>query len=115
MRRSAPYGSWSSPLTAERIARGALGLSMPRLDGASWFWLEGRPGEAGRQTVVRWRDGVGAEEVTPPGLNVRSRVHEYGGGDYAVRDGLLVHVDAASPGIRVVDLEKRTTEAAASP
>jgi dipeptidyl aminopeptidase/acylaminoacyl peptidase len=53
---------------------------------------------------MRWREGTSPEEVTPSDVNVRSRVYEYGGGDYAVRSGLLVHVDAAAPGIAVLDL-----------
>jgi dipeptidyl aminopeptidase/acylaminoacyl peptidase len=37
--------------------------------------------------------GGPAEELTP-GRNVRSRVHEYGGGDYGARAGLVVGADA---------------------
>jgi dipeptidyl aminopeptidase/acylaminoacyl peptidase len=72
----APYGSWRSPLTADAIASGDVTLSAPELgaDGAVW-WLERRPEEGGRYVLVR--DGA---SVTPGETNVRTRVHEYGGG-----------------------------------
>ncbi len=49
------------------------------------YWLEGRPQEGGRYALVRWRPGQAPEDVTPPDFNVRTRVHEYGGGAYLVR------------------------------
>jgi dipeptidyl aminopeptidase/acylaminoacyl peptidase len=71
------------------------------------YWLEGRPEEGGRQVVVRWRGG-GIEEVTPPTVNVRTRVHEYGGGDYLARDGIVFFVDFADSRIhRIEDGEAR--------
>ena len=47
-------------------------------DGAAW-WLERRPTDEGRTTLVR--DG---EDVTPPGVDVRTLVHEYGGGAWCL-------------------------------
>lgn len=64
--------------------------SDPRVDGAAVYFLESRPDEAGRVVVRRWAPGEDVADVTPPGLNVRTRVHEYGGGAWAVRDGVLV-------------------------
>jgi dipeptidyl aminopeptidase/acylaminoacyl peptidase len=78
---AAAFGSWRSPLGAERLARGAVGLSQPwpARDGGA-YWVEGRPGEGGRSVLVR-RDASGVRsDVTPPGFDVRTRVHEYGGG-----------------------------------
>ena len=54
------------------------------------YWLEGRPQEKGRQAVVRYEPSSpsaserGAVDVTPSDVNVRTRVHEYGGGAYAM-------------------------------
>jgi dipeptidyl aminopeptidase/acylaminoacyl peptidase len=86
--RTAPYGSWRSPITADAIVAGAIGISQLQLDGDEIYWLEGRPSESGRYVLVRSRlDGeVAPEDVTPTGFNVRSRVHEYGGVAYIVRD-----------------------------
>lgn len=86
----APYGTWVSPLGAAAVASASLGLDQVALDGEHVYWLERRPDEGGRHTIVRWRPGAGTEELTPAPLDVRSRVHEYGGGAYTVRDGTLV-------------------------
>jgi dipeptidyl aminopeptidase/acylaminoacyl peptidase len=80
----APYGTWRSPITAARVAAGVRPLAAPRVDGARVRWLEGLPEEGGRVVVVE-RDADGARRVlTPAPFNVRTRVHEYGGGAYAV-------------------------------
>jgi dipeptidyl aminopeptidase/acylaminoacyl peptidase len=88
--RIAPYGSWVSPITADLIVAGSVGLGQPALDGEDVYWVEGRPAEAGRHVLVRRTPDGATRDVTPPPWNVRSRVHEYGGGAYAVRDGLVV-------------------------
>lgn len=101
------HGSWPSLITSERVAAGSLRLSQPRLDEGLVYWLEGRPSEGGRQVVMRARPGgrgSGAggvvEEVTPEHINVRSVVHEYGGGDYCVADGRTYYADLADSCIR---------------
>jgi len=87
--RVAPYGSWRSPITADLIVAGMVGLSQLQLDGDDIYWVEQRPTEGGRYVVVR-RDPDGAtQDVTPAGFNVRTRVHEYGGGAYCVGDGTV--------------------------
>ena len=84
----APYGSWESPITTDLLVGGTIRLYQPWVDGDSIYWVEGRPSEGGRNVIVRLADGL-QEDVTPAGFNVRTRVHEYGGGDYTVRDGIV--------------------------
>jgi dipeptidyl aminopeptidase/acylaminoacyl peptidase len=84
---SAPYGAWPSPLSAARVAAGATPLSSLMLDGTDICWLAGRAAEAGRNTLLR-RHAATVSELTPAPFNVRSRVHEYGGGAYTVADGV---------------------------
>jgi len=80
----APYGSWKSPITSDLIVEGSVGLSQPLFEGNNTYWIEMRPKEAGRNVIVRRNaDGVCAD-VNPPPFNARTRVHEYGGGDYIV-------------------------------
>ena len=80
---TAAYGSWKSPITSEMIAAGTVNLDGPILD-EDIFWLEGRPLEGGRTVLVRRAPDGKATELTPAPFDVRSRVHEYGGGAYAV-------------------------------
>jgi dipeptidyl aminopeptidase/acylaminoacyl peptidase len=98
-RRFTAYGAWPSPLDAGQVAAGSLRLGLPRVDGDDVYWLEGRPTEGGRQVVVRSAPGGAPEDVTPAGWNVRSTVHEYGGGDYLVQGGSLFFVAHREDGI----------------
>jgi dipeptidyl aminopeptidase/acylaminoacyl peptidase len=91
--RIAPYGTWASPLSAAAVAAGGLRLSAVAIDEGHIYWLEGRPQEGGRYALVRRRSDGHIEEVTPPGFNVRSRVHEYGGGAYTVHRGVVYAVN----------------------
>jgi dipeptidyl aminopeptidase/acylaminoacyl peptidase len=86
-RKTAPYGSWKSPITSDLIVAQSIGLSDVRLDNGTIYWLEGRPQEQGRNVVVR--GGEDATDVTPPPFNARTRVHEYGGGSWTVSEGTV--------------------------
>ncbi len=87
--KTASYGSWKSPITSDLIVKESIGLSQVKLDGDDIYWIEMRPSEGGRQVIVRHtRDGQSLD-VTPREFNARTRVHEYGGGDYAVQGGLV--------------------------
>ncbi|HEY4944802.1 MAG TPA: prolyl oligopeptidase family serine peptidase [Candidatus Limnocylindrales bacterium] len=89
----APYGSWPSPVALELVAAGFVRLAEPRWDGAAATWLEGRAEDAGRQTLVRWTREGGVRDVSPAGINVRTRVHEYGGAAYLAAGDLVVVSD----------------------
>jgi dipeptidyl aminopeptidase/acylaminoacyl peptidase len=84
-----PYGAWPSPITAELIASASVGLGQIALDGEDVYWAESRPTEGGRIVVVRRSPDGQTAEVNPPPFNARTRVHEYGGGAFAVADGVL--------------------------
>lgn len=89
-RQVAPYGSWPTPITSELVVRAAVGLGSIAIEGGSIWWSERRPEEGGRTTLLR--DGV---EVLPrasapeQGWNVRTAVHEYGGGAWWVDRGTV--------------------------
>jgi dipeptidyl aminopeptidase/acylaminoacyl peptidase len=91
----APCGTWRSTITSERIACGRGSLGQVALDHGDVYWTEGRPAEAGRVVLVRRAPDGQIMDVTPPGMNVRSRVHEYGGGAFTVGDGTVVFTDFA--------------------
>ena len=87
--KTASYGSWKSPITSDLIAADSIGFSEACLDGEDFYWLESRPAEGGRNVVVRWRPGTGSQDVNPEPFNIRTRVHEYGGGAWTVSNGTL--------------------------
>jgi len=89
MTTSAPYGSWKSPITSDLIVAGSIRLGEIRLEGETVYWSEGRPTEGGRNVVVRRTPDGQTTDLTPAPLNVRTRVHEYGGGAFNVFDGTL--------------------------
>ena len=84
--KTAPYGSWISPITSESLVSGASGLAEVVVDGDNIYWIEGRPQEAGRRVIVRWSPGGETAEINAAPFNARTRVHEYGGGSYTVVD-----------------------------
>ena len=102
-----PYGGWPSPVTAESLVAGAAGISEVIADPVQpWllWWAESRPDEGGRTAVMRC-DLRGGEplEVTPAGSNVRTRVHEYGGGAWWPHDGSLFYVEFGDQRLRRLD------------
>lgn len=90
----AEYGFWKSPITADLVAGKSIRISEPTLDGGEIYWLEGRPAEGGRMALVcRGRNGNARDLLQAPS-SVRTGVHEYGGGAYAVLDGTVYFSDA---------------------
>ncbi|MCW2811896.1 MAG: peptidase prolyl oligopeptidase active site domain protein [Friedmanniella sp.] len=89
---TAPYGSWVSTLSIDDLTSGSTGLGAPTIDDGRLYWLESRADQGGRSSLWR-RDlsGGEAQELTPAPAYLRDRVHEYGGGEYAVAGGELVY------------------------
>ena len=84
----------AGPLPAEWAVGRAPGIAEPRLEGGRLFWLEQRPDERGSSTLMgRGRAGDAAVELTPGTWNLRSRVHDYGGGAYAVAGDQVVFIN----------------------
>lgn len=77
----APYGNWVSPISALDLAGGAHPVHGGAWVGDDVWWLELLPTEGGRAAVCNT-----AGTLLPAPWNVRSRVHEYGGGAWAVTD-----------------------------
>ena len=84
-----PYGTWSSEITAELVAEGSVRLGQIKTEGETVYWVEERPTESGRGVLVRVAKGGHPTGVTPPGFSVKTRAHEYGGGDFLVHDGVV--------------------------
>jgi dipeptidyl aminopeptidase/acylaminoacyl peptidase len=76
-----PYGTWPSEVDADLVAGGAgRSFGATDLSDGRLRWTEGRTFEDGRIVVVEARPDGEPVDVTPPGTNARTRVHEYGGG-----------------------------------
>src|ERR1700729_1180269 len=83
MTKTAAYGTWTSPIGAADVARGAVAVSYPSTAGGEVWWQERRPAEGGRTAIVA-SAGPAAEAgaLLPAHWNARSGVHEYGGRSY---------------------------------
>lgn len=86
---TAPYGSWESPITVDAITAGTVGLSPGAIDNGVHYWAESRASEKGRTSLWCEHPGGTRTELTPDHW-VRTMVHEYGGGAWAVANGVVV-------------------------
>jgi len=91
----APYGSWKSPITSDVIVAETIQLGDITLDNETVNWLEARPSEHGRYVVVRQTPDGSTNDATPAPYNVRTRVHEYGGGAFTVENGSIYFTNFA--------------------
>jgi len=80
---------WEPAISPGQVFAGETGLNELQFDGTNLYWIETRPSEKGRHAIVKMgRDGK-SRDVIPRGFNARTRVHEYGGGSYAVFKGMI--------------------------
>ncbi|MGH2467052.1 MAG: hypothetical protein ACRDGL_04905, partial [Candidatus Limnocylindrales bacterium] len=92
----APYGAWASSITLDDVYCDRRAPSTLRAVRGALWWQESRPSEDGRDVVVRRGPDGAVADASPAGVNVRTMVHEYGGGAWAVGpDDLLVYSDKA--------------------
>ncbi|HZD22410.1 MAG TPA: prolyl oligopeptidase family serine peptidase [Acidimicrobiia bacterium] len=90
-----PYGTWPSPLSAAVVAKRAAapgrlgGIGNLQAAGNRLAWTDLRSTEGGRQALMIWEDGE-PREVTPPGWNTRTQVHEYGGAPFTLTEDLIL-------------------------
>src|SRR5262249_23015094 len=70
------------------VAQSGVRLSNPWTEDGVVWWLEGRAAEGGRVVLVR-RDPDGSRvDAVPDDFNVRTSVHEYGGGAFCIDRGV---------------------------
>ncbi len=89
------FGHWPSPIPAGSVAEGALRFGRVQVCGSAVYWSESRPAEKGRAPVMRWTEEAGVSELFPAPYSARSRVHEYGGGEFLVAEDRLFFVNDA--------------------
>ncbi len=101
-----PYGSWPSIITSQLLTEGKVSISEPQWDQGDLYWLERRPAERGRTTIMCQKPNQTPVELTPHPIDVRSKVHEYGGGSYTVSQGLVVFVAGDDQQVYRIDTEQ---------
>ena len=104
--KAAQCGSWISPITAESIASGAVQFSEIHLHKNTIYWLERRPMEKGRTALMAWSEANGEKEILPKEYNLRTRVHEYGGGALLVDGNRIFFVNDSDQQIYRLEKEK---------
>ncbi|MEA2070024.1 MAG: prolyl oligopeptidase family serine peptidase [Asgard group archaeon] len=88
-----PYGFWKPIITANEVYSESLYLSQIQTYGEDIFWLELRPHENGRVILVKKSPNKEPRDITPKNFSVKSRVHEYGGGAYAIGEEYVFFVN----------------------
>ena len=78
------YGEWPSPISAMHLAQGSSRFGDIKLCSGEIYWLESCNQEKGRMSIFRRKPDGYIENLLAADFNVRSRVHEYGGGAFTV-------------------------------
>ncbi|KAF4577515.1 hypothetical protein EYR40_003055 [Pleurotus pulmonarius] len=83
----APYGTWKSPISADHIVKGSKPIAELLVDPITnkIYHVESRPAEDGRNALVETET---SRDLTGTQWNVRTGVHEYGGGAVTVYGGI---------------------------
>ncbi len=90
------------------LVAGAVSPGEVVIDGDQVWWSESRPNEGGRTVVV-----CGGVDAVSSEVNVRTLVHEYGGGAWWAFDGTLIYSDHADQ--RLYRLDKGGSPTAITP
>ena len=96
-----PFGRWPSPLNTADVARSNIKYGEPKLAGRHVFWPQSLPHEGGRTTLMccdlntNESPTLNARTLLGAPWDVRSKVHEYGGGAFAVNAQSIFFVNSA--------------------
>lgn len=99
----ATFGSWLSPITADLVVTGTVRLKTPICDQGNVYWNEMRPNEGGRNVIVKMLPTGEKLDVFSAPFNARTRVHEYGGGEFLVSNGVVYFSNFSDQRIYKVD------------
>ncbi|OSD00963.1 alpha/beta-hydrolase [Trametes coccinea BRFM310] len=88
MTKTAPYGTWTSPITTDVVLKSGGKVDELFVDPitSTIYHVEQRPDEGGRMVIVNTEKG---HDVVGKEWNVRSAVHEYGGAPAVAHDGVI--------------------------
>ncbi|KIK54773.1 hypothetical protein GYMLUDRAFT_264477 [Collybiopsis luxurians FD-317 M1] len=110
----APYGTWKSPIIAERVSGSSTSIDDIIVDAVTSvvYHLEGRPADKGRCVLVESLTGC---EIVPKDVNVRSGVHEYGGAAAIVHDGVAYYSNFADNRVYKIGVKEGSQPEAVTP
>jgi dipeptidyl aminopeptidase/acylaminoacyl peptidase len=100
----APYGAWTSPVTAESLTANKVDLTDLRVVDSQLFWTESDPSQGGRLILMGEDGRGGVRALTAASMNVRTRVHEYGGGPFLVSGNRIFFVNFADQRLHVQEI-----------
>lgn len=104
------YGAWTSPIDGEYLAKASKSSNELFASQGHLYFSESRANEGGRSAIMRLEIGSDKPvEVTSPETNVRTRVHEYGGGAWSVTDGVIYYSDDSDGRLRKLDTDGNVT------
>ncbi len=86
-------GTWKSNIDSTLVVNGSPRISDLVLSQSGSYWLESVASEKGRTSIFRHFQGK-TENILAEGFNVRSKVHEYGGGALCVSNENVFFVNS---------------------
>ncbi|KAH9495028.1 Dipeptidyl aminopeptidase BIII, partial [Bulinus truncatus] len=100
----AGYGTWESPISSKMTTESGVELKFLKVDGDPDFsdtvyWNEIHFDEKGRYVICSSDKSGHVVQWTPPDFNARSTVHEYGGGDFFVYQGVVYFSNFSDQGL----------------
>lgn len=104
-----PFGTWPSPVTPALVARGSRRIGSVQADGDILYWTKSRPEEGGRQVIMRAKPGAVSAALLPKPFSARSRVHEYGGGEFLAAGEVVYFVNDKDQQVYALDAEEGAT------
>lgn len=117
-KQQAVNGTWPSHITPQDVAGKAPKISEPIIHKTFIFWLQAQASEQGRVGIMMKNTQTPNEEainILPPTFNVRSKVHEYGGGAYCVTDEYIAFVNSDDQQIYIMPHPQHNTNHTAHP
>ena len=95
IKETAPYGSWQSPITSEKIISSGNVFSDLHIEKETIYWIEMRPLEDGRCVIVKRSPDNSVHDAIPKPFSARTTVHEYGGGSFTTCNGVIYFANFA--------------------
>lgn len=109
--KTVSYGQWPDGLPAEKIYQRSETASFMRPGKHGVFFLLNVPAEDNIQALMHLSDSGNLQRVSPAGINVRSRVHEYGSLPYCSTDDTVFYCDFSSQRIMRQPFDQQTQTA----